>query len=267
MSSTNTTPRHRGAAMNIVPELDIRQVILVGLHELANDSAELEALVRRTDDLQEGSQLDWNEALAAELRAMLDPASDRYVFVKVGYPTHAAHLPCVSIVLEAANEDTGEAQMGDVLDIVYRKEGLREFDRGDGTIVKELPKLDKGTELTPLPLMARPIPLQRVFQETVLGGGWDSNIQVGCWAVAPETSLVLQAAVRWALYRNKGRLHDAGVHEVGFSEGGETPDERLEPRVGYVPMIRVHLDWTYRQTKRSTKQPVGVRILPGCPLN
>ena len=59
----------------------------------------INALLRRVDDLRDGSQDEWAVQLRAELLAMLNPDSDRCVVVKVGYPTATAHLPWVSIIL------------------------------------------------------------------------------------------------------------------------------------------------------------------------
>jgi hypothetical protein len=112
-----------------------------------------------------------------------------------------------------------------------------------------------------------PQPTHRVHRITTTGTGWNGSVQVGCWAASPEAALLLQAAVRWAIFRRKGDLAKAGVHDITLSEGGVVPDERLEPRVGYVPMITVAMDWTYRQTRRSGPVPTGINLLPGSPLN
>lgn len=239
---------HRGTGMNIVPEMDVREVIINGLHELANDREAIEGMVSRTDALRDGSQDDWTAELRAELLAMLDPESDRYVYVKVGYPLSNAHLPCVSIILEGATENQGEANIGD---------DLNRYTEVQGTFVAPV-SLDNGLSLAPLPnATTTPTPV-RVEEVQVKGTGWSSNVQCGCWHVAPEGALLLQAAVRWALFRGKGQLHDAGVHQLSFSEGGVQPDGQMEPRVGYVPMITIHMDWTYRQIRRKTVMPGNI---------
>jgi hypothetical protein len=258
--------------MNIVPELDVRAVLIQGLHELAEDSFAIDELVKRVDALRQGSQLQWEADLRAELVRMLTPTDDRYVFVKVGYPTDAAHLPALSIILDNASEDTSGAMLGDSLGSSYRVEGVAP-DRTVGAVFVQNEPLgaagltaasykaapaestEDSTRQAPLPdpLGGEAFPLQEPARRTIeheLGGtDWSSTVEVGCWHLAPEGALLLQAAARWALFRGKGQLQSSGIFDVRFDEGGAQPDERLEPRVGYVPMVRVHLDWTYRQTR------------------
>ena len=57
--------------------------------------------------------------------------------------------------------------------------------------------------------------------------------------------------VWWALFRGKGQLSDSGVHEVRLQDSGFTPDERMDPRAGYVPTIRATLLSTYSQVRRT----------------
>lgn len=248
-------PAPRGVGANMIGELDVRAIILSGLHELANDPENLDLIVRRADELLQGSQESWSQQLRGELLAMLDPRSDRYVQVQVGYPLPNAHLPWVSLVLDDAGENDAESVVGDVEAVSYET---------FGTFVppKSLPS---GVSIEPLP---DPTQNQgqnpRIERVTTTGTGWKTTIQIGCWHVAPEGSLLLQTAVRWALFR--GKLTGAGVHQVDFAEGGVHPDPKIHPRVGYVPMIRATLLWTYTQRIREAAVPgrITVTSLPYC---
>jgi len=259
------TTGHRGAGMNLTPELDVRAVLLTGLHELANDRKAIDELVNRVDALNDGSQDTWTADLRKELLRLLDPNSGSYVLIRVGYPTEHAHLPALSLVLGNANENDGGAVIGDTLSRTYDRVGA--VPTPPASIVTPSGQL---IGLTPLP---DPLggtdypagePQQRVYQNTQIGTDWSSTVEVGCWSVAVETALLLQAMARWALFRGKGQLQKAGVYDIRFDEGGAQPDERLEPRVGYVPIIRIHLDWTYRQTRREGPMPTQISSLSNC---
>jgi hypothetical protein len=160
--------------------------------------------------------------------------------IRVGYPYATAHLPCLSLVLANASEDPSGANVGDVLGVRVVRTGTL---AGDDVTVEGM-VVTAGTPGT-----------LKVEHEVQIGTDWSSTVEVGCWAVAPEVSLLVQAAARWALFRGKGQLNESGVYEVRFEEGGAQPDPQLEPRVGYVPIIRCHLSWTYQQTRRGDPVP------------
>lgn len=250
---SDPSPQHRGAGMNAITELEARSVIIRGLHELASDPENLEAMVRRTDLLLSGSQVDWARELRAELMAMLTPTSDRYVRVGVGWPTSHAHLPYVSLVNASGGENEGEAFIGDIL-------GDASFEKfGEYTPPDALPS---GLKLTPTPaqmadptLLPKPIQIEEIRS---IGTGWRTRLEIGSWHVAPEGSILLHAAVRWALFRGKREFEEMGAHETSLSEGGVMPDERLEPRIGYVPMTSLDILWTYKQIERSAAIPGNV---------
>jgi hypothetical protein len=227
--------------MGLATELMIREVLILGLHELAGDETRFRQLVGRSDALQDGSQGDWPGELLTVFRLLLDSSSDDYLQFKVGYPAEAGELPCVSIVKEAGAEDAGLAQAGDVLDIGYHQTGVYTYLSPAG-LPREAPRLEEHTQL---------------------GTGWTTTTQIGSWATSLELAMLLDAAVHNVLFRDKLRLFVAGVHDVGFSEGGTPTDNTVQAnlRVGYVPMQRVTLEWTRVQTHRSPA-PNRVRIMP-----
>jgi hypothetical protein len=228
--------RHRGAAINIAPELLVRQVLTEGLVELAGSNFSLDELYEREDDLLQGSQDEWTDDLKEELRRILDPEEQGGVRVLIGYPPSTGRFPAVSLVLESANENEGESTMGDVLGQHYQQIGTPDPDD---------PSASRSVEFK------------------TIGAEWLSNVQVGVWATAPETSLALHAAVKAILFKHKGRLLAAGVNEVSMSESGFQPDPQLYPRTGYVPVIRCSMRWTWRQTRRTDPVPTRVTVNPG----
>ena len=246
-------PPHRGAAMDAITELEARSVILRGLHELASDEEAIARIVARTDRLLYGSQADCSRELRNELLAMLTPESDRYITVEVGWPTEHAHLPYVSLVNAGGGENDAETVIGDQL-------GDASFEVFGDFV--PLPTLDSGLRLTPTPgqvagTAPTPKPV-RIEEVRTIGVGWRTQIEVGSWHVAPEGSVLLQAMVRWALFRGKRELEAMGVHELSLSDGGVMPDERLEPRVAYVPTTTLTLLWTYTQVRRREAIPGNV---------
>lgn len=229
MSHTIEIPlRHRGAGMNIVPELQVRQMLMEELYKLASDEIAIEEVVSRIDDLRQGTQEAWTKDLTAALKDLLDPGSRNPLWVKVGYPLTEAELPCISIVNDGGSEDERGAVMGDILDVSYQLMGTQSF------------------------------------KYTTLGVDQISHVQVGSWATAPELALLMDAAVRFAAFRGKGALDAAGVWEVGFTNAGfPNPAPELLPRVGYVPMTRIQLQWTYRTTLREGPVPNSARVRTG----
>lgn len=239
------------SGMPIACELLVRQVVLEGLHEIANDEDRLRELVGRVDALLDGSQDEWADELVRAFRRILTPAEPDHVKVLVGQPLSAGDLPCVTILKEAGSEDTGGAVVGDILDLKYIQRGTYEYTpqavdgAGDPTIAPQTaPQID---------------------EHRLVGTAWTTTVQVGSWTTAPELSLLLDAAVHDALMRGKGRLIAAGVHDVTFSEGGQPTDRQtqVELRCGYVPMQRATLDWIRGTTRRKGPVPNRVTILPG----
>ena len=240
--------QHRQSGMNAVSEMDLRALLIQGLHELAQDDEAIAECVGRADDLLEGTQGSWVDELTRVAHALLDPRSDMYITTKVGYPTATAHLPCIGIINDQSGEDTSGAVLGDILSRTYRSEGVAP-DRTRGAVFingrrYRLPNPDG------LPVFAEQDPPRRTYEAVQRGVDWRSVLEVSCWTAAPETSLLVQAMARWALFRRKGDLSRSGVYEVGFDEAGVQPDPAMEPRVGYVPVIRCTLSWTYGQTTR-----------------
>lgn len=232
MQGQGPTVVHPGAGSEIVPEMLIRTVIMEGLAELAGDAPRLEQLYARVDQLYgstaEGFAEGWGDVLRAMLTA--EPGAGR-VRVGVGYPTTAAVLPYVGIVLDSGGEDAGGAVAGDCLGQTYEQLGIPSY-------------TDPAAS--------------RVVRHRVQGTAWDSRIMVSCWHRAPEGSTLMHAAVREILFRKKGALSTAGVQDLSFSESGFAPDQTLYPDTGYVPTIRVSMSWTLRTIRR--KDPVPTRI-------
>lgn len=238
---------HHGPGMGLAAELLVREVLVTGLHELANDEVRFRELVQREDALNQGSQGTWADDLLAAYRTLLDAEQPDYLNFKLGYPLDAGELPCVSIIKEAGAEDTGTAVTGDVLDVKSRQVGTYTYVPQSGVGEIEVPRLEAVLRL---------------------GTGWSTTVQVGSWTTSAELSLLLDAAVHNVLFRDKRRLFAAGVRDVSFSEGGTPTDAtvQVELRVGYVPMQRLTLEWDRAQTRRSSA-PNRVRIYPLDPLS
>jgi hypothetical protein len=217
--------RHVGSGMHIVPELAIRQVLLEGLVELAGDSFAQEELFGRADDLPMGTQEDWLTEMRAALVRMTSITAPDGIKVGVGYPSMEARFPYVSIVIEEGHEDESQATTGDSLGGDSRVVGTFDADAPESFQVED---------------------------RQVIGTEWDTTLQVGSWTEVPEESALLHAMVKAVVFKHKGRLYNAGVREVMLSETGFSPDERFIQRTGYVPVLRVSMRWTWRQTRRET---------------
>lgn len=232
MSST-----HRGAGTLESAELLVRQVLLEGLVELAGDDVRMSELFERADDLDQGSQTMWTADLKAAVRRMVTSAPVQGgVLIGVGYPNNAAVLPFVSIIAESAAEDAGGATMGDILHRFYE------------TV---------GTPSATDPSASRSV------RHLVTGVDYTTAVQVGTWTTAPEDSLALHAVVRHLLFRHKGRMVRGGVRELSFSENGFAPSSELYPYTGYVPVLRCTIEWTLRQTRRTSPVPTRVTMRSG----
>jgi hypothetical protein len=227
---------HRGAGIDIVPELLIREVLLYGFRELCGDAFRMDKLFHRVDDLLGGTQEEWAQDLKNALLRMAKPADRGALRIGVGYPTTAIVTPYVSIVLESGAENTAEAAVGDVLSRASHVIGTLRSD-------------DERAA--------------RVIESTTLGVGWQSTIQIGSWSRVPEESLLLHAAVRQILFRDKGRLVAAGVHEVGFTDTGFAPSRDEYPDTGYVPVLRCSISWTLRDVRRLSPVPTRVNMRRG----
>jgi len=221
---SNAVPNHsRGAAVNIVPELMIRQILKEGIVSLAADEPRLDEMFGRVDDLYAGSQDQWTDDMKAGVRRIV--STPDMLRVGVGYPTTIAVLPYYSIVIESGGEQSDEATTGDVASVTYQQTGV--------------------------PSATDPTASQSIEHKT-LATGWSTTVQVGTWSRAPEESVLLHSVSREVLFRDKGRLLEAGVHDVTFTESGFAPDQSpLYPDCGYVPMLRVVMRWTLRTTKRA----------------
>ena len=233
------------AGSNEVGELLVRSVLIEGLHELAGDETRLRELVRRYDALRGGSQGTWEADLVQAFRALLDAESPDYLHFRVGYPLDAGHLPCVSIIKEAAAEDAGGAVVGDVIDRKAVQVGTYTYTAAAaGSVPVEVPALE---------------------EHVLLGCGYSTTVQVGSWTTSPELSILLDSAVHEVLFRGKRRLLASGVYDASFTEGGTPTDQttQIELRVGYVPIQRVTLEWQRATTRRKRPLPNRISILPG----
>lgn len=207
-----------GAGMSQAIDLLVQEAIVLGFGALESDRRAVDELVDRSDSLRHNTADAWRVGLRDALLDMLSTSSPNRVDVLLGYPSGppgSAHLPCVSIVKDGGGENPSEVCIGDVLD------------QRDEFVGPNLERVETVTH----------------------GAGWTSTLQVGAWTTTPELSALLHAAIGWALQHQKQRLMDMGVHESTWNEGG-APGTDLEPRVGFVPMWVVTLNWTRQQTFR-----------------
>lgn len=220
-----------GAGHNIVPELVVQEALVVGLHKLVQDEQALDELVSRVDTLYNGSQDTWTKALRDALREMLDPSSQQYVRVTVGYPRGIEQTPALAVVLEGGGENVAEALCGD--------EGRRTY-----TLTR--------TYTGNLEATAANVPDTQsiLHRDRIMETGQTSTLQVSAWTTAPERSLLLQAAAKWALFHQKGRMAEQGIHEITWRAGGVEVSPDFEPRISYLPMLILTINWTYRETRR-----------------
>lgn len=207
----------------------MQEAIVVGLQTLRSDARAVEELIGREDELRHNSANEWRRALRGALLQMLDPSSDQYAEVLIGYPTPmgSARLPAISLIVDSGGENAAEAVADNVLRVSSAFHG----------------------------------PNQEIWETTEIGAGQRSVVQIGSWSPSPERSTLLVAAVKWSLYAMQELLTGRGIHEVSFSEGGVEVSKDLEPRVAYVPMISATLLWTFRESVRR-KVPNRVRVLP-----
>lgn len=222
---TTTVP---GDGVGAVPILHLQESLTVALQSLRSDDRAIYELLGRRDLLQYRSTDRWRLALHDALIEMLDPSTDQCIDLRIGYPESggAAHLPCVSLVVDGGGENDAEAVAGNVLRVSSEFHG----------------------------------PNQELWETTEIGAGQRSVVQIGAWSPAPERSMLLIAAIKWALYFIQDRLKANGIHSLTFTEGGVAPGE-LDPRVAYVPIVSATILWTFRESSRQLV-PNRVRILP-----
>lgn len=221
-----------GAGMGQVIDLALQEALVLGLHTLASDRRAIEELVGREDTLRNNTADAWKASLRAALVEMLDPGSDQYCDVLLGYPVGSgiARLPALSIVVDGGGENQGETVCGNLIREGYEFVG----------------------------------PNQELWATTELGAGQTSTLQIGAWSTAPERSALLIAAAQWALYQQQTRLLERGIHEISYRRGGQEVAPEMEPRVAWMPMLMVTLNWTFRESSRRLV-PNRVRILRGTP--
>jgi len=229
-----------GAGHHESPLLRVRQVLMEGLVQLAGDRTRLEELFGRVDDLLQGTQTEYtkefSDYLQEKVRALNGPDGVR---VRVGYPhSDDMALPHIGIVVESGSEDTGGDVSGDL---------QRESVEAQGTAPSTI-EYDAGE-----------FGAYKVVQESVLGIDWTSNVQITCWALSGEEAELWKSAVLNVLIRDKGRLQVGGIREIRLSESGFMPSGDYQPRVMYVPVVRVTASWTVRQTMRQ-KVPYAVKL-------
>lgn len=216
--------------MGAVVDLLVQEALVIGLHTLASDRRAIEELVGRNDALRHNTGDEWRKSLRDALRDMLNPKSDQYAEVIIGWPIPGggSRLPAISIVEQGGGENASELVVGNLLGVSDEFHG----------------------------------PNQEVWRTTRIGGGYRSSIQIGAWSTAPERSVLLRAAVVWALYEQQDALADRGVHELSIQLGGAEVSPDLEPRVAWVPMVDLTLNWTLSQSQRE-RVPNRVRLLAG----
>lgn len=253
----SATPIVQGAATTPALEFVFRDVLLRGLHELAQDPVAIDEVIGRADTLDHSSREAWQESMRAAMRAFFDPDGPDWINVGIGYPEVTEHLPWIGIINDTGGEDAAGAVVGDTLQEIQRVIGA-EPDRSTGAVFVG------ATRYAPLPdpLGGSAYPAQdaprKTYVDTVTGIDHQTTLELTCWHPAPEASILLRNIVRWAMFRRKGELQDlVGATEVSLDEGGVTPDERIAPLARYVPVIRATVTWTYRQTLRGDRRANG----------
>lgn len=212
-----------GAPASFSPDMMLRQVLHEGLAYLASDPQRVADLYGRFDDLSSGSQADMLADFTAALKELVAWGSDTALRIHLGYPQDDAVLPCISIVHDAGSEQPGTATYNDLLAASHDLQGVDDID-------------DWST--------------QNCIQYRHQGVDYTSQLQLGSWATSPEESWLIHEAVRAVLLTDKGPMRKAGIMDVNVSESGFAPDNRMRPRVAWVPMLSLRLDWFMRQTSR-----------------
>jgi hypothetical protein len=212
-----------GAPASFSPDMLLRQVLHEGLAYLASDPQRVADLYGRFDDLASGSQADMLADFQARLKTLVAWGDAEALQIHLGYPHDDAVLPCVSIVHDAGSEQPGAATYNDLMSASHELSGVD--DPGDWST-------------------------QSCIQYRHQGVDYTSQLQLGSWATSPEESWLIHEAVRAVMLTDKGFLRKAGVMDVSVSESGFAPDNRMRPRVAWVPMLSVRMDWFMRQTSR-----------------
>lgn len=220
--------RHRGAGMNIVPELVVMEALAIGLQQLAEDPDAIAECVDRLDAMQQNDPEDWRNGMIIALQEMLRPGSDTRINLFVGFDAAVANMPAVHVENAGGGENTGEAEVGDIIGTYY---SLRN--------AVDDPDIDTLADTQHM-----------AIRHLVRGVGQNTQVTLGCWDPAPERALLIQAAARWAIFTGKAHLGNRGIHEVSWSEGAITPNPEMLPRpVSYVPTLTLTLHWTFRATE------------------
>jgi len=218
---------HAAGGLLVAPELAIRELLLVGLQDLAGDRTRLDELFARTDELlNQGTAGRWvDEIVDGYLRMQEDHGGDG-VRVLVGPPSFddPLHWPAVSVVMEGTAEDEGHAVIGDIQTVTTARVG------------------------------------QEIEKRETIGIDHVTTIQVQCWAAAPEEALVLHSVVHHLLMREKSMLESAGVDQVTLSSGHVRPDPQYHPQHTMVPVITCRLRHQVAHTRRTRPAPATVSV-------
>ena len=95
-----------------------------------------------------------------------------------------------------------------------------------------------------------------------MGSEHRRTFQIGVWETRPSASELLATVVENAVILGKGRLHVAGVTDATVSASGFEPSAEMAPRVGYVRVIRVTVQWERTMPRRHTGLPATVTFGP-----
>ncbi len=211
--------RPRYANTPLTAEFVIREQLVEGLVEAAQDPGQLDELVARFDNLLQGSQqqmpIDWR----AMLVDYLNPASSNVLRVILGYPPADITLPVVAIGMVGEVEDPTSASLADGLVVLNEKLG----------------------DITTNPDGFR------IIQHHVRGVDHVTTLEISVWHTAMEGAILLQEAVRYVLFRRKGALTSAGIRNLQMTLNSLQPDDTM-PNVAMVPRIMVTLTYQARQT-------------------
>lgn len=207
----------------------LRQILMERIVILASDEQLQRQLFARQDTLLQGSQAAWVEECVQWIREL--PARLK---VFATYPHDEPMLPCISVVLNSANEDPAAAVCGDVWD--RQSEMIGTLSSTDAT-------------------------LSAVYDHIEYGMGMQVSVQVGSWATGPEEASLLHTVVRWALHSGKDAMLKIGMRDIVLSESGFSPEQSpLYPHVPYVPAVSAQLNYWFRYRERTGPQKHRVQV-------
>ena len=226
---TESPPRY--ANHTLVPEFVAREILIRGFAELINSEAQLTELLQRFDALPQGSQDGWLRQCREALLGAFDGASHNSIRdISLGHPGPDAALPWIGVVQLGGNENVANATVGDNDVTLYERMG-DPVTNPDG---------------------------YRLIRHKVKSTDRTATVEVAVWTTSNELSIILHDATRYVLDRHKGDFTAAGVRDITMVVEGMTPSPDMSPRVAYVPITRIIMQYQDRYT--ITRDPVPTRM-------